>query len=289
MRKRKKPPPIVFILLFFLLVAAWWYLKPPYPDNLTDQGNIDPNPPVSFPLQQSIPPGTEIRIDGSTSMVTINKKLRLGFEGRYPKTKVVTLANGSEIGIEKLINGEIDIAAYSCDLTDEQNKQGLRAIKMGDDAIAIVVGRNNSFKGGLTDTQVADIFKGKITRWSQVGGSSDAIRVVNRPDWSCTHKSFKKLVLSDSDFGTGANFITLKKDETTGLIRELNNDGIGYATYEHANLESTARIVTINNTNPGASQYPYQRRLFYVYKNPPNDAVKAFLGYATSPQIKQGL
>ncbi|PMB06238.1 hypothetical protein CEN45_08660 [Fischerella thermalis CCMEE 5198] len=50
-------------------------------------------------------------------------------------------------------------------------------------------------------------------------------------------------------------------DETTGLIRELKKDGIGYATYEHTNSESTARIVTVNNTNPGASQYPYQRRL----------------------------
>ncbi len=81
----------------------------------------------------------------------------------------------------------------------------------------------------------------------------------------------------------------MNKDETTGSLPELNNDGIGYATYEHTNLESTARIVTVNNTNPGASQYPYQRRLFYVYKNPPNDAVQAFLGCATSPQIKQGL
>jgi phosphate transport system substrate-binding protein len=43
-----------------------------------------------------------------------------------------------------------------------------------------VVGVKNPFAGGLTTTQVKDISTGKITSWSEVGGSAATIQVINR-------------------------------------------------------------------------------------------------------------
>ncbi len=282
MKRRSGPPPIVFILLLFLLLGgSWWYFHRP------DDNNTD----YSFPLPDAVPVGTKVRIDGSASMVNINKKLKQGFEDKYPGTKVLINAHTSEKGINDLIAGNnIDIAAVSRHLTDDEKKKGLEAVMISNDAIAIIVHKiDNPFKGGLTRNQIAEIFQGKITNWSQVGGSSDPIRVINYRLGSGTRQTFQEVVLGKADFGTGSNFITLPKDGTTALIQELKKDGIGYASYKLAARESTAGIVAIDNSVPGASNYPYRRQLFYVYKNPPNPAVQAFLGYATSKQVKEAL
>jgi phosphate transport system substrate-binding protein len=299
MRKRSSPPPIVFILLLLLLlVGGWWFFHQQNDsqnnNGLSEKANNHNSPsPVpsipSFPVLTSVTVGTEVRIDGSTSMVNINQKLQKSFQDKYPGTTVITNARGSERGIQDLITGNIDIAAVSRPLTDDEKNKGLQAVTISDDAIAIIVGTDNPFKGGFTDTQAADIFQGKITNWSQIGGDSVPIRVINRPPHSGTHLAFKELVLKRNDFCTGSNCITLKRDETTGLIQQLKKNGIGYATYKQVANQTQVRIVSVDGINPGASNYSYQRQLFYVYKTPANDAAKAFLGYATSPQVKQDL
>jgi phosphate transport system substrate-binding protein len=67
----------------------------------------------------------------------------------------------------------------------------------------------------------------------------------------------------------------------------LGNDGIGYATFSQVANQSTVRSISIDGILPAASNYPYKRSLAYVYKGQPNDAVKAFLGFATSSAGQQ--
>jgi phosphate transport system substrate-binding protein len=137
--------------------------------------------------------------------------------------------------------------------------------------------------------QVADIFQGKINNWSAVGGTARNIRVINRPTISGTNKSFQELILKGANFGTTPNITTLPRDATTPLLQALGTDGIGYATYVQVAKQQTVRVVPIDGLTPSSSSYPYQRTLFYIYKNPANPAVQAFLGYATSPQGQQTL
>ncbi len=165
-----------------------------------------------------------------------------------------------------------------------QKSQGLTAVAIGTDQIAIVVGKTNPFQGSITSAQVAGIFQGQINNWSAIGGTPAPIRAINRPPVSGTHQSFKELVLRGGNFG---NITTLPRDETTGLLRELRNDGIGYATYAQVVNQQTVRSVPIDGAVPGSANYPLQRQLYYIYKNPANPGVQAFLGYATSPQGQQ--
>ena len=299
MSKRSGPPPIVFILLFLALLGGgyWWLFMrkadtAPQIDAQTSPNNLNSqaNQPIapSFPAPTSVATGTTVKIDGSTSMVTINQNIKKSFESKFPGTSVVTAAKGSSNGIQALMNGTVDIAAVSRPLTQQEQSQGLVAVPIANDAIAIIVGRDNSFiQQGLTSNQVADIFQGKVNNWSQVGGSNGSIRVINRPAVSGTHQTFKELVLKGNNFGTTLNITTLPRDETTGLIRSLGINGIGYATFAQVQNQSTARVLSIDGVTPSASNYPYTRQLFYVYKNPPSRPVQDFLGYATSPQGQQ--
>lgn len=299
MTQKSGPPPIVYILIFLLLVGggAWFFFfrKPapqatvqnPPANTGTDRGTVPAS--SSFPLVASVPGGTVVRLDGSTSMVGINQNLKNSFQGQYPGTTVATQANGSSKGIEALLGGTVDIAAVSRSLTPQEQSAGLVAVPVTADAIAIVVGVGNPLPGGLTQVQVRGIFQGQIANWSQVGGPNKPIRVINRPVISGTHQAFKELVLNGENFGTTANIATMSRDATTPMLRELGDDGIGYATYDQVKNQQTVRSVAVDNVTPAFPNYPYQRRLSYVYKNPPNQTVQAFLGFVSSPQGQQAV
>ncbi|MGF1494528.1 MAG: extracellular solute-binding protein [Microcoleaceae cyanobacterium] len=315
MAQRSGPPPIVYILIFLLLAGLgyWFFLRKPQPEPSdvavdpvpveTNPGGLPaaptapgqnpppaPPPPPGVPAftsPQSVPSGTVVRVDGSTSMVTITQNLKRGFEAQYPGTRVETRATGTSNGIQAVAQGNANVAGASRELRPEERGQGLVAVPVASDQIAIVVGVNNPYLGGLTAQQVADIFTGKITNWSELGGVDAPIRVVNRPEVSGTHQAFQELVLRGADFGTTPNIETLPRDETTGMLRQLGNDGIGYATFAQVVNQQTVRTVPIEQSQPGSANYPYQRALSYVYKQPPSPETEAFLGYALSPEGQQ--
>ncbi|MBO1067819.1 MULTISPECIES: phosphate ABC transporter substrate-binding protein [Nostocales] len=302
MSQRSGPPPIVFILLFSGLLGGgywWFFMRNPAPNPTATQPESNspagetttPTTPTSaaFPLPTTVASGTTVKIDGSTSMVTINQNLRKGFEKQFPGTKVEAVGNGTDKGIQDLLAGKVDIAAASRPLTAQEQGQKLKSVTITQDAIAVIVGKANPFNRGLTSSQIADIFQGKINNWSAVGGLSATIRVINRPAISGTHQTFKELVLKGANFGTTPNITTLPQDATTPLVQALKTDGIGYATFAQVANQQTARVVAIEGLTPEAASYPYKRSLYYVYKDPASAGVQAFLGYATSPQGQQAL
>ena len=92
-------------------------LSPPSP---TDTG--------TFPIPTTVSPGTRIRIDGSTKMISLNQGFKNGFEQQFPDTQVITNAKGSNHSLKLLLQGKIDIAAISRPLTAAEKTQKLVAI-----------------------------------------------------------------------------------------------------------------------------------------------------------------
>lgn len=281
----------LFVTLGILGGGAWFFLKNssdieiPIGREDTDiqdvQAGASANP---FSPLDTLAQGSTIRVAGSTSMVTINKALKQQFETQYPGTIVKATANGSSEGIKAVVAGNADVAAVSRALKPEELSQGLKAIPIGSDAIAIVVSKENPFSTGLTTEQVQGIFTGQITDWSEISNKgSGTIRVINRPAVSGTHQTFQSLVLAGAAFGTGDNITTMEKDATTPILQALGKDGISYATYGQIANQQTVRTVAINGVTPESDLYSYLRTLYYVYKEPANSAAEAFLGFAGSP------
>jgi len=304
---RKGPPPIVFLLLG---IGALWLLFTQLPKLLGSRPSLPAIPAGAslpgggggafgsgagggiatglgnlaqrFPRQASVPAGTTISIDGSTSMVLINEALKTSFLNSYPGTVVNTAATGSDNGIQALLGGSVNLAAISRPLTAAEQSKGLEAVPVARDRIAIVVGASNPFRRSLSTSQLQQIFRGEISNWSSIGGPDRPIRVLNRPSVSGTNQAFRELVLGGADFGKTPNITTLDRDATTPLLRLLGSDGISYATFDQVADQQTARVVAIDGSMPDADSYPFQRSLFYVYRNPIDPAVKAFLGFALS-------
>ncbi len=231
-----------------------------------------------------LPSGTKLRINGSTSMVRINKILKQLIESKCPGSVIETVANGSDVGVQQVTVGSIDIAAVSRPLTAQEQARGLVANFVKRDAIGVVVGKQNPFQQGLTTAQLAGIFKGNITDWSAVGGKSGTIQVINRPPVSGTRRAFQELVLNNAEFGT--NITTHPNDETTAILKKLQTDGISYGSYAQVNQQSV-RIVSIDGLMPNSPQYPIQRQLSYIYREPMSPTVKTFMDFLKSPEVQK--
>jgi phosphate transport system substrate-binding protein len=254
-------------------------------------------------LVTSQPNPNVLNIDGSTTMVLMVRELRLGFNQQNGNLPVVygvpeNIPNGSTAGIRNLINGTVSIVASSRPLkTDEAQNNGQNNIQMfpvAKDAVAVVVGVNNGFKGGLTLGQLRDIYTGKITNWSQLGGANVPIRVINRATASGTRDLFQDVVLAGVPFAPdGANFVTWPQDETTAILRTIGDNGISYATVSQVVNQEMVRIVPIDNVMPTntaavkSGKYPVSRSLFLGVKKTTSPAVKQFIEFALSPKGQQ--
>lgn len=291
---KKGLPPIVYIIGSLVLAGGGYALianrsnlPTPTPDIAKSPDNtnsVQPNSAIKVPFdpQAKIPAGTAFKVSGATSMAQITQSLKIGFEKKFPGVQAINGASSSGQGLKDLAAGSIDLTGISRDLTADEKAQGFVSVAIVQDKIAIVIGNNNDLRTGLTSDQVTKIFTGEVTNWSQVGGKSLPIRPVLRPLSSGTHQSFQEAGLQGKKFGTGGGFKILARDATTLLLQALGNDGIGYATFAQVANQSTVRSIAIDGILPTAPNYPYKRNLSYVYKGQPSDAVKAFLGFATS-------
>jgi ABC-type phosphate transport system substrate-binding protein len=277
----KRSSSVVFVLALLLSVMG-------VPKASANRLHLATIPVVAqapaFPLPSSVPTGTALKIEGSTSMTIANQALKQQFESQYQGTTVDVNYTGADESIQSLLAGRADVAAIGRPLTDAEKAQGLNAVPVSRNKIAILVGEGNAFQGSLTTRQFAQIFRGEITDWSQVGGTPGAIRVIDRPVSSDTRAAFARYpVFQDKPFESASSAVKLTEDTTEAVVKDLGNDGIGYAIANQADFPG-ARIVPMHKVLPDDERYPFSQPLSYVYQGAtPRAAIANFLGFATAP------
>ncbi len=238
---------------------------------------------VNFSLPNSVPQGTRIRIDGSTSMANLSQSLKQRFEQQYPGAQVSVETGGTSAGLQALLDGKVDLAAIGRPLTAQEKAQGLIAVPIARDKIAIVVGAKNPFSKSLDINQFAKIFRGEIKNWSQVGGASSAIRVVDRPAVNDTRRAFQEYpAFKSAPFETGATAVKLNDESAAAVIQKLGANGISYLPENQVRGQAGVKAVLMSGAAPTNPKYPFSQPLSYVYKGAPSPEVQAFLGYATA-------
>ena len=232
-------------------------------------------------------------------MVLMMRELRLAFNQQNGNLPVIygvpeNTPNGSSTGIKNLISGTVSIVASSRPLKADEAQNNIQMFPVAKDAVAVVVGVNNGFKGSLTVAQLRDIYTGKITNWSQLGGANVPIRVINRATSSGTRDLFQDVVLAGVPFAPdSANFVTWPQDETTAILRSIGDNGISYATVSQVANQEIVRIVPIDNVMPTdtsavkAGKYPVSRSLFLGVKKQTSPAAKQFIEFALSAKGQQ--
>jgi phosphate transport system substrate-binding protein len=245
---------------------------------------------TSFPLPKTVQNGATLRIDGSSSLSTINQSLKESFEKQFTGTKVEVAANGTDQALKDLLDGKLDVVAMGRGLTPAEKAQGLDQVRLLREKIAIVVGADNPFKGSLTSKQFARIFRGQITNWSQLGGTPGKIRLIDHPNSSETRNTFRTYpAFKTGDFATGSNATQLSEDNTAEIIKQLGKDGISYVLANQVSKLKGVRVLQLHQALPDDTKYAFSQPLVYVYKKDPSLTTVDFLGFTLAPQGQQAI
>jgi phosphate transport system substrate-binding protein len=280
---RQKQPTKTLVLLVALStvtpISALTLLQPAVAQNET----------TSFPVPTDVDSDTVVRINGSSSMSGINEALAARFQEQFAGTDVDIAYNGSEQAIQSVLNGDIDLASIGRSLTEQEQSQGLVEVPIARKKIAIIVGQNNAFTGSITTEQFAQIFRGEISDWSELGGTPGPIRFIDRPESSDTRQAFQNYpVFQTAPFNTGATAEQVSEDSVDAVIQELGTDGIGYAIVDQVIDQPNVTILPMHNVLPTDPRYPFSQPVAYVYRAPePSEPARVFLGFIGTPESQQ--
>ena len=131
-----------------------------------------------------------VNTDGSTSMADVMAAFQESFGDIQPDVTVNYSGTGSGSGITNVLAGTVDIGLSSRALTDEEKAEGAVENIVALDGVAIVVHPENTVTD-LTIEQIAQIYTGEITNWSELGGADAPIAVIGRDAASGTRGAFE--------------------------------------------------------------------------------------------------
>jgi len=227
------------------------------------------------------------------------------YQSEHPEVRISVTGGGSGTGIASLINGTVDIANASRKIKeeeiDEAKSNGIEPVEhiVARDAIAVIVSPENPVSQ-LTLKQISDIYSGKYSNWTEVGGDDRPIVRLSRETNSGTHVYFLETVLrlGNSDDKTLFSMDTLLLPSSEGIIAELRQnpnaigyDGLGYVpkdlkviaiAKEEGGSYVLPSIATVNDKS-----YPIARDLYMYTDGEPTGIIKEYLDWILSPEAQE--
>ena len=253
-------------------------------------GNERPAPRTAPPpaTQPAAQPHT-ITVGGSTSVTPLMELFQASYEKANSNIKLTISGTGSGDGIKGATEGTYEIGMSSRELTPAEIGAGLEPLVIAIDGIAVIVNNTNPISN-LSQTQIKEIYTGKITRWEQLGASANGktggIAVVSREPGSGTRGAFQELLrFTDGDLIKNAIIF-----DGTGAIKSAiagNADAVGYISLgsvdnsiKALNVEGAA--ATAGNVKSGS--YKIARPFILITKKGTalNPATRAFLDWTMS-------
>ncbi|MCD8142297.1 MAG: phosphate ABC transporter substrate-binding protein [Clostridiales bacterium] len=227
-----------------------------------------------------------VSTNGSTSMEKVMSILIEAFEEEYPNVTVTYDATGSGAGITAATEGSADIGLASRNLKDEET--GLTAYVVAIDGIAVIINPENTVED-LTLEQIAGLFNGTITNWSEVGGEDMEVAVIGREAGSGTRDGFESVV-GVEDACVYDQELTSTGSVITAVAQ--NQYAIGYASLSEAAADDSVKVISVDGIEATEDtvkdgSYAIQRNFNMVVNDSAtlSDAAQAFLDFCLSADV----
>ena len=226
-----------------------------------------------------------VATNGSTSMEEVIGALSEQFMADNSGVKVSYDPTGSGTGIEAVKTGSCDIGLSPRALKEEETAAGLKGTTVALDGIAIIVNENSKIED-LTVDQIAKIFMGEVTDWSEVGGDAGTIACIGREAGSGTRDGFESITDTEDKCKLSQELTS------TGAVIEgvKNNAGaIGYASLSAVENAEGVKAITVEGVacteeTVKDGSYKIQRPFVLVTKEGTelSEAAQAFYDFALS-------
>ena len=226
-----------------------------------------------------------VSTNGSTSMEKVIGILSEQFMADNSGVSVTYDPTGSGAGIEAASNGSADIGLSSRALKDEEIAGGLTGTTVALDGIAVIVNAGSKVED-LSVEQIAQIFTGEITDWSEVGGEAGTISCIGREAGSGTRDGFESITNTKD-----ACKLDQELTSTGGVIEAVagNPNAIGYASLSAVEGKDTIKALTVGGVACTEEtvldgSYAIQRPFVLVTRTGEalSPAAQAFFDFATS-------
>lgn len=270
------------LLLRVLLTAVFAYAA-------ASGAQTGPPTPTSTNRAPEAPSGV-LRISGSTLMAPLMADIAKRYQDLHPGERVEVLPGSlTSRGISDVREGKVNIGMAARAPTDQE--ADLYSVPIARDGLSIIVHRDNPLHS-LTSQQVADIFSGRITRWSMVGGQNRPITVLSPA------RGFASVELFSQYFNlkSGATRDARLTGDSMARVADVSADptAITYASIGVAERRILAgapiRMLPLDGIAPTrenvrSGNYPLSRPFTLVTKTAPRGLERAFIDFALSSQV----
>lgn len=107
----------------------------------------------------------KVVVSGSSSVTPVMEKLAEAYQKANTNVTVDVQQSDSSTGIKDAINGTSDIGMASRDISDDELSQGIKSVTIAQDAIAVIVNKDNAVED-ITMDEIKAIYTGSKTTWS---------------------------------------------------------------------------------------------------------------------------
>jgi len=224
-------------------------------------------------------------IAGGTAHIPVMKEAAKRIMTANPKIRITVAGGGSGVGIQKAGEGLAQIGNAGRPLSDEEKERfGLASTPFAVDGVAVVVHPSREVRD-LTTAQVLDIFAGRITDWSELGGEAGGINLYGRDEASGTRSVFWKKALKKGEIAKATNIVTSNGAMKTAVSNDPR--AIGYLSIGHVSEKVAA--VAIDGVEPSqenakSGAYKVTRLLFMNTKGESQGLTRAFVDYILSEE-----
>ena len=232
--------------------------------------------------------GGTVATDGSTSMEKVIGALGESFMAENGGVTFTYNPTGSSSGIQAVQEGRCDIGLSSRALKEDELASGLKEETLCLDGIAIIVNNENTVED-ISLEDLAAVYKGEITNWSELGGTDSEIVLIGREAGSGTRDGFESIT-GTKDECRYRQELTSTGDVITTVSQ--NPAAIGYASL--ASVKDSVKAVKIDGTEATEAtvkdgSYKIQRPFVFVTRDGEalSEAAQAFYDYAMSPEAAE--
>ena len=240
---------------------------------------------IAFPAASE-----QVTVTGSTSLLPLAQSAAELYMKNHPDARISVAGRGSADGARSILDHTSDLAGASRELKPvELSLAEARGISLVTHPVALgcvvpVVDRLNP-QQNITLAQLKDVYSGKISNWSQLGGPDRKIAVMARDSNSGTQEVFKKVVMQRTRVRPDALMLA----SNGAMVQAVagNKAALGFVSIAY--LEPRLKPLTVNGhkacpENVKNNTYPLARTLYLLTSGRPTGETKRFLEFLKSPR-----
>lgn len=233
---------VIICVILLCVIVGGIYAFDMYKQTVEQQGNENP----AYTKEQLQEMKEKIKadlpkMDGSTSTIPLEAGIRASLYNITQEKAEAQVVHSTTYGsFTNLINKDVDVI-FSTPLSQEQYQMAknsnmeLELVPIAKEAFVFVVNASNPVDS-LTKEQLKDIYSGKITNWSQVGGNDEEIVAYQRNATSGSQNYMIEFMGDTKLMEPITDFIPQSMVGLMDAIAVYDNaeNAIGYSVYAYA-------------------------------------------------------